>query len=61
MELDPTDLYEYEVLIFDQQRGRELVAAIEIVSPANKDRQKLASICFEVRRVTAKENLRLDR
>lgn len=38
LELDPTDLYEYEVLIFDQQRGRELVAAIEIVSPANKDR-----------------------
>jgi hypothetical protein len=33
-----TELYEYEVLIFDQQRGRELVAAIEIVSPANKDR-----------------------
>jgi len=29
---------EYEVLIFDQDRGRELVAAIEIVSPANKDR-----------------------
>ncbi len=38
MDLDPTELYEYEVLIFDQQRGRELVAAIEIVSPANKDR-----------------------
>jgi hypothetical protein len=38
LELDPTDLYEYEVLIFDQQRGRELVAAIELVSPANKDR-----------------------
>ena len=38
LELDPTDLYEYEVLIFDHQRGRELVAAIEIVSPANKDR-----------------------
>jgi len=38
LELDPTDFYEYEVLIFDQQRGRELVAAIEIVSPANKDR-----------------------
>ncbi len=36
--LDPTEIYEYEVLIFDQQRGRELVAAIEIVSPANKDR-----------------------
>ncbi len=38
LELDPTELYEYEVLIFDQQRGRELVAAIELVSPANKDR-----------------------
>jgi hypothetical protein len=38
IELDPTELYEYEVLIFDQQRGRKLVAAIELVSPANKDR-----------------------
>lgn len=38
LELDPTDNYEYEVLIFDQQRGRELVAAIELVSPGNKDR-----------------------
>ncbi len=38
LDLDPTDIYEYEVLIFDQQRGRELVAAIELVSPANKDR-----------------------
>lgn len=38
LEVDPTQLYEYEVLIFDQLRGRELVAAIEIVSPANKDR-----------------------
>jgi len=38
LELDPTEIYVYEVLIFDQQRGRELVAAIEIVSPANKDR-----------------------
>lgn len=38
LELDPTEIYEYEVLIFDQSRGRELVAAIEIVSPANKDR-----------------------
>lgn len=38
LELDPTESYEYEVLIFDHQRGRELVAAIELVSPANKDR-----------------------
>ncbi len=29
---------EYEVRIYDAQRGRHLVAAIEIVSPANKDR-----------------------
>jgi hypothetical protein len=32
------DQYEYEVLIFDVERGRQLVAAVEIVSPANKDR-----------------------
>jgi hypothetical protein len=30
--------YAYEVLIFDFERERRLVAAIEIVSPANKDR-----------------------
>jgi hypothetical protein len=29
---------EYEVRIYDSERGRRLVAAIEIVSPANKDR-----------------------
>ncbi len=32
------DQYEYEVLVFDQSRGRVLVAVVEIVSPANKDR-----------------------
>jgi hypothetical protein len=35
---DLADQYEYEVLIYDQSRGRVLVAAVEIVSPANKDR-----------------------
>ena len=30
--------YEYEVLIYDVERDRTLVAAVEIVSPANKDR-----------------------
>jgi hypothetical protein len=30
--------YAYEVLIFDVERDRQLVAAVEIVSPANKDR-----------------------
>ena len=29
---------EYEVRVYDVERGRRLVAAIEIVSPANKDR-----------------------
>jgi hypothetical protein len=32
------DFDEYEVRIFDARRGRHQVAAIEIVSPANKDR-----------------------
>jgi hypothetical protein len=32
------DFDEYEVRVFDARRGRHLVAAIEIVSPANKDR-----------------------
>jgi len=34
------DQDEYEVRIYDQKRGRRLVAAIEIVSPANKDRSE---------------------
>lgn len=29
---------EYEVRVYDARRGRRLVAAIEIISPANKDR-----------------------
>jgi len=33
-----TDLDEYEVRVHDTRRGRRLVAAVEIVSPANKDR-----------------------
>src|SRR5439155_7816887 len=36
--IDLVDQYEYEVLVYDQSRGRHLVAAVEIVSPANKDR-----------------------
>ena len=38
VEADLSDDDEYEVRIFDTDRGRELVAAIEIVSPTNKDR-----------------------
>jgi hypothetical protein len=38
LDADLTEQYEYEVLVYDQSRGRLLVAAVEIVSPANKDR-----------------------
>jgi hypothetical protein len=35
---DLSNLAEYEVRVYDSKRGRRLVAAVEIVSPANKDR-----------------------
>jgi hypothetical protein len=35
---DLPELDEYEVRVYDSKRGRQLVAAVEIVSPANKDR-----------------------
>lgn len=38
IDADFPEQYAYEVLIFDLQRERRLVAAVEIVSPANKDR-----------------------
>ena len=38
VEADLPSQDEYEVRIYDVKRGRRLVAAIEIVSPANKDR-----------------------
>lgn len=40
LEIDLGEQYEYEVLVYDRSRGRVLVAAVEIVSPANKDRPK---------------------
>jgi hypothetical protein len=39
-EADLADQDEYEVRIYDTARGRQLVAAIEIVSPSNKDRSE---------------------
>src|SRR5271165_3886871 len=46
--------YAYEVLIFDLERDRRLVAAVEIVSPANKDRpesrQLFVAKCFHLLR-----------
>ena len=38
VEADLSEQDEYEVRIYDTERGRQLVAAIEIVSPSNKDR-----------------------
>ncbi len=38
VETELADADEYEVRVYDTQRGRRLVAAIELVSPANKDR-----------------------
>nr|MCU0706540.1 DUF4058 family protein [Fimbriiglobus sp.] len=35
---DLTELDEYEIRVYDGERERTLVAAVEIVSPANKDR-----------------------
>jgi hypothetical protein len=46
--------YAYEVLVFDLECDRRLVAAIEIVSPANKDRpesrQVFVAKCFNLLR-----------
>jgi hypothetical protein len=38
------DYDEYEVRIYDAKRGRHLVAGIEIVSPANKDRPEYRNV-----------------
>jgi hypothetical protein len=40
VQADLSEQYEYEVLVYDHGRGRVLVAAVEIVSPANKDRRE---------------------
>src|SRR4051794_36124750 len=38
VETELADVDEYEVRVYDVQHGRRLVAAVEIISPANKDR-----------------------
>lgn len=40
VETEPPEEYEYEVRVYDLERQRQLVAAIELVSPANKDRSE---------------------
>jgi hypothetical protein len=38
VEVEPDEEYEYAVHVYDAEREQTLVAAVEIVSPANKDR-----------------------
>jgi hypothetical protein len=38
VETEQNEQSEYEIRVYDAERGRQLVAAIEIVSPSNKDR-----------------------
>jgi hypothetical protein len=38
VETDPAGEYEYSVRVYDEERERTLVAAIELISPANKER-----------------------
>jgi uncharacterized protein DUF4058 len=38
VETELADVDEYEVRVYDVQHGRRLVAAVEIINPANKDR-----------------------
>src|SRR5205823_13781678 len=38
LETDLSEQDEFEVRVYDVEQGRQLVAAIEIVSPSNKDR-----------------------
>jgi hypothetical protein len=49
---------EYEVRVYDTQRHRRLVAAVEIVSPANKDRPEhrraFVTKCAAMRRTSAR-------
>jgi Protein of unknown function (DUF4058) len=54
LDVEFAEEYSYEVLIFDVERDRRLVAAVEIVSPANKDRpesrQLFLAKCFNLLR-----------
>jgi Protein of unknown function (DUF4058) len=54
LDVDFPEQYSYEILIFDLERERRLVAAVEIVSPANKDRpesrQLFVARCFHLLR-----------
>jgi hypothetical protein len=44
VETEIPDYDEYEVRVYDATRGRRLVAAVELVSPANKDRPESRNV-----------------
>lgn len=52
VDIDFPEQYAYEVLVFDMERERRLVAAVEIISPANKDRPESRELfvakCFNL-------------
>ncbi len=54
MDAEFPEQYAYEVLVFDLEHDRRLVAAVEIVSPANMDRpesrQLFVAKCFNLLR-----------
>ena len=58
LETELPEEYEYEVRIFDHQRRRELVAAIELVSPAQGPTADTRSLRCEVRRFTPQRRRR---
>src|SRR5262245_7325955 len=49
--------HEYEVLVYDQSRGRQLVAAVEIVSPADKDRPESRAVFVAKRDVLLQKGI----
>lgn len=55
IETEMADFDKYEVRIYDTQRGRQLVAAIEIISPGYKDRpENRRQFAAQMRGVVAK-------
>ena len=59
---DLPDVGEYEVRVYDTKRGHRLVAAIEIVSPANKDRpEHRRALRRQMRHVASEPRLCRDR
>jgi hypothetical protein len=40
LETELADTDQYEVRIYDTRRHRRLVAAVELISPSNKDRSR---------------------